>query len=86
MTLLEASEIIRMFATGDPALGKWGWDDFVSVSDPDPAVNALRLRAGRVNLDYPSDNPSHWCSKAGIAVLLTIADEAARAHSAVGID
>ena len=86
MTVLEASEIIRMFATGDPALGKWGWDDFVSVSDPDPAVNALRLRADRVSLDYPSDKPSQWCSEAGIAALLTMADEAARAHSAAGLD
>tara|TARA_R110002073_G_scaffold1577_1_gene11011 strand:+ start:5581 stop:5808 length:228 start_codon:yes stop_codon:yes gene_type:complete len=75
-----------MFATDDPALGEWGWDDFVSVTDPNPAVNALRLRADRVCLDYPSDIPSHWCSDAGIAVLLMMADEAARAHLTVGLD
>ena len=55
--------------------GPYDWDDFTSVPDADPHLEAVRLECVRVAREYPPDGPREWCAPTGLEELRRIARE-----------
>ena len=49
--------------------GPWDWDDFISVSLRDPALDAVRIRCAGLPEEFPSQRPGTYCSEAGLEVI-----------------
>lgn len=69
----EAITAIRNFldGQGDP----WAWDDFLSVPVSDPEVRRLQGFCRQLPHDYPPEQGTDYCSRAGMERLRTLLDE-----------
>lgn len=67
MTLEEAADSIEKFVnhTGGP----WDWDDFISIRQKDPELEAVRLKCLSVADDFPSTDRRRYCSDPGFDAL-----------------
>lgn len=70
-TPLEVAEDLEALADGRE--GPWDWDDFTSIEIRDPALDAIRDRVARLEIEYPpGDGDTYW-NPAGVEVVREIA-------------
>ena len=75
-TCVQAAEVIETFCYGGG--GDYDWDDFVSRDIRDEYLETVRQRCLQVRDDYPPPDGRGWCSKDGVDVLLSYAEECRR--------
>lgn len=74
----EISELILRFIGDLPGLGEWEWDDFISIRDKDPEIEAVRRKVLEIEIQYPPEDGRGWCSEEGINKMRKIAMELSR--------
>jgi hypothetical protein len=67
MTLEEAADSIEKFVNDTG--GRWDWDDFISIRQKDPELEAVRLKCVSVADDFPSTDRRRYCSDGGFDAL-----------------
>lgn len=72
MTKIELARLIEDFVMDSPHLNSWAWDDFVSIKQRCPELEAIRLEVLNVQDKFPSKD-GMWCSLKGQKVLLEVA-------------
>jgi hypothetical protein len=65
----DVADLIERFVAGH--VGKWEWDDFISVTWEDPDVEAARIRCAAIQDEFPAR--AGYCSPEGIRELLGLA-------------
>ena len=68
----EVAQLIRSFLDG--SAGKWDWDDFTSIPQADPEMEAIRAKLIAIHDEFPADRPGEYCNDEGAAELIRIAD------------
>jgi len=71
MTIKEAADRIEAFANG--TAGPWDWDDFISIRQKDPEVEAVRQKCVAIADEFPPTEPRKYCSDAGMQALRDLA-------------
>jgi hypothetical protein len=72
MNKKELAALLRTFVAGTS--GKWDWDDFISVPQRDPEIEAIRQRLLTIDQQYPPTKPGEYCNEHGAEAMLRIAD------------
>ena len=63
-TAEEVANTIEGFVNGT---GKqWDWDGFTSIRLDDPELEAIRKKVVDLPVEFPADNPTDYCSAAGM--------------------
>ena len=70
---LQAADLIARFVAGN--VGEWEWDDFLSVTSPDPVTEAARRRCAVIRDDFPAFESGAYCGPVGVAALSAVAEE-----------
>ena len=73
MTLEEAADSIEKFV--NHAGGPWDWDDFISIRQKDPELEAIRLKCVSVADEFPPPDRRKYCSDAGVEALRNLLKE-----------
>jgi len=73
MTHLEAARLIRAFLDG--SIGRWDWDDFISVPKRDKKLEAIRLECAGIPETFPAESANVYCNADGISRLAVLAAE-----------
>jgi len=73
LTSLEVSELIDNFTSDKSA--PYEWDDFISVSFSDPALEEIRRRCANLITEFPPDKAGSFCNENGIQVLKNMAQQ-----------
>ena len=71
MTSDDVAQLIASFLDG--SAGKWDWDDFISVRQRDPTLEAIRLECAALPDLFPPDKEGRYCGAAGLTRLAVIA-------------
>jgi hypothetical protein len=67
----EVASLIERFLDG--SIGKWEWDDFVSVRHRDAELELVRGRAADLPFEFPPSKPGYYCGEEGLRVLTRLA-------------
>ncbi len=68
----EVALLIRSFLDGSAE--RWDWDDFTSVRQTNPEIEAVRQRLIAIYDEFPANKPGQYCNDEGAAELLRIAN------------
>jgi hypothetical protein len=55
-------------------LGKWDWDDFISVPLKDPGLDRVRARCASLPEEFPPEHPEHYCNADGFEAIRDMAE------------
>jgi hypothetical protein len=66
-TATDVRQILEGFLVG--SLGRWDWDDFLSVSIKDPRLDEIARHCGRLPEEFPPEKPGHYCGSGGFEVI-----------------
>ena len=69
-TKQEVADLIKRFVNG--TIGKWEWDDFMSVKASDPEVERIRVVCSTLPDKYPTADGKGYCNQEGEAILLKL--------------
>ena len=58
------ADTIEAFVNGTG--NQWAWDGFTSIRLDDPELEAIRKNVVDLPLEFPPDNPTDYCSTAGM--------------------
>lgn len=65
------ADLIERFVAG--RAGDWEWDDFLSVRQDDPLVEAARSECASIQDRYPADETTQYCNDSGSEALRELA-------------
>jgi hypothetical protein len=68
----EVAILIRSFLDG--SIGTWDWDDFTSIRQADPEIEAVRQRVIALYDEFPAGKSGGYCNDEGLAELIKIAN------------
>jgi hypothetical protein len=71
MTRQALAELISSFLNG--GIATWAWDDFISVRQKDPMIEAIRQECVALPETCPPERPSFYCNARGLTRLAEIA-------------
>lgn len=54
---------------------KWEWDDFLATPIADEALDRIRQRCQKLDLEFPPDKPGAFCNAEGLAVIRGYLDQ-----------
>jgi hypothetical protein len=79
-TPAQVSKFLEDFLNG--AGPKWEWDDFLSTPVADTELEKIRERCRHLDLEFPPNKPSAFCSDQGFTVIRGFVDQLRRGTAA----
>ena len=70
---VQLAELLEGFVNG--TCDEWEWDDFISVPQKDPELEAVRLRCETLDVEFPPRKAREYCNDEGAAILLNYAQQ-----------
>lgn len=62
---------------------KWEWDDFLATPIADEALDRIRQRCQKLDLEFPPERPGVFCNAEGLAVIRGYLDQLRRGTPSV---
>lgn len=68
----EVATTIEGFVNGSGR--QWDWDGFTSIRIDDPELEKVRQRCIAIRDEFPPENPTEYCSPAGMEAMRKLAE------------
>jgi hypothetical protein len=67
----QAADLIERFLTG--RVGRYEWDDFISIRQKDPKLAAITLQIMEIERRFRRQKATEWCTPDGLTALAELA-------------